>query len=156
MYKNISIALTRDGVILNNNLSKFISSKDSSLDKAFMRSLNDDGIVILDNVLIPESDYDLVFYLICFGSIPHKLFYLELLYQFHGISSDNFFNHHSSSSLRESESVIHLHDYINDIKNSFIPTNLSSEDITYEDESNAQDDDDFGLSSDYFVSNNFF
>ena len=97
MYKNISISLIRDGVILNNNLFKFICNKDS-LKRAFMRSLNDDGIVILDNVLIPESDYDLVFYLICFGSIPHKLFYLELLYQFHGISSDNFFNHHSSSS----------------------------------------------------------
>lgn len=151
MYKNISIDLTPDRFILNSYLSKFISNKDSSLDRAFMRLLNDDGIAIFDNVLIPESDYDLVFYLICFGSIPVKLFYLELLYQFYGICTDDSFNHYSSTSFRESESVIHLNDCSNDIKKSFISPNLSTEDITYDGESNIQDVDGFGLPSDYFA-----
>ena len=143
MYKIISNALICDDFTLNN---------DSCLDIAFMRSLNEDGIAILDNVLIPESDYDLVFYLICFGSIPDKLFYLELLYQFHGINMDYILNNYSSISLCESEFIINSDDYTNDIELIINFPLLSSQFLNFKDESNVDDLDveGFGLPSDYF------
>ena len=124
------------GVILTSAKKTFIAGSD---------------IEMLYNVSIPKCDYDLVFYLICFGSIPDKLFYLELLYQFHGISTDDFLTNYFSSSLSKSKPFFNLDHFNNDIGTTTTPLNLFSDNSSYADEFTVNDLDEFGLPSNYFA-----
>ena len=151
MYKNISHGLIRDEFVHGESQTQFKSDRGWILLSAFMNSLKEDGIEMLYNVSIPKCDYDLVFYLICFGSIPDKLFYLELLYQFHGISTDDFLTNYFSSSLSKSKPFFNLDHFNNDIGTTTTPLNLFSDNSSYADEFTVNDLDEFGLPSNYFA-----